>query len=59
MSPGATGTRPGNLDKLSKYSAQAAATLGVDERTVRRDLARGKKIAPEVLVEVAGSPGPT
>lgn len=49
------GGRPGNLDKLSKYSAQAAADLGVDERTIRRDLARGKKIAPEVLAEVSGT----
>jgi hypothetical protein len=29
--------------------------LGVDERTVRRDLARGSKIAPEILAEVAGA----
>lgn len=48
------GGRPAkNLDKLSKYSERAAADLGVDERTVRRDLARGKKIAPEVLADVA------
>ncbi|WP_240606344.1 hypothetical protein [Phenylobacterium kunshanense] len=44
-----------NSDKLSAYSATAAAELGVDERTVRRDLSRGKKIAPEVLSEVAGT----
>jgi hypothetical protein len=45
-------------DKLSatqSYAAKAAADLGVDERTVRRDLARGKKIAPEVLSDVAGT----
>lgn len=41
-------------DKLSKasYSAKASADLGVDERTVRRDPARGKKIVLEVLAEV-------
>lgn len=44
-----------NSDKLSAYSSQAATTLGVDERTVRRDLARGKKIEPDVLAEVAGT----
>ncbi len=37
------------------YAKQAAATLGVDERTVRRDLARGKNIAPDVMAEVAGT----
>ncbi|MFO0531032.1 MAG: hypothetical protein ACK5XY_03745 [Brevundimonas sp.] len=42
-----------NADNLSAYSKKAAADLGVDERTVRRDLARGKKIAPDVLAEVA------
>ena len=47
--------RPAKSDNLSKYSAQAAASLGVDERTVRRDLARGKKITPDVLAEVAGT----
>lgn len=31
---------PTKLDNLSKYSAKAAADLGVDERTVRRDRAR-------------------
>lgn len=44
-----------NSDKLSSYSARAAADLGVDERTVQRDLARGKKIDPEVLAEVTGT----
>lgn len=47
--------RPKKSDNLSKYSAKAAADLGVDERTVRRDLRRGKNIAPEVLAEVAGT----
>jgi DNA-directed RNA polymerase specialized sigma24 family protein len=37
---------------LSAYSKTAAETLGVDERTVRRDLARGKQIAPEVIALV-------
>lgn len=44
-----------NGDKLSSYSDQAAASLGVDKRTVQRDLARGKKINPDVLAEVAGT----
>jgi len=51
--------QPKNADKLSEktsYARQASVTLGVDERTVRRDLARGKKITPEVLADVAGSP---
>lgn len=44
-------------DKLSScsYADQASASLGVDKRTVQRDLARGKKIAPDVLSEVAGT----
>ncbi len=44
-------------DKLSScsYADQTSASLGVDKRTVRRDLARGKKIAPDVLAEVAGT----
>lgn len=45
-----------NGDKLSSYSDQAAASLGVDRRTVQRDLARGKKIEADVLAEVAGTP---
>jgi len=49
------GRRPKNSNNLSAYSARAAESLGVDERTVRRDLARGKKIAPDVLAEVAGT----
>lgn len=45
-----------STDKLSVgYAKKAAADLGVDERTVRRDLARGKKIAPDVLAKVAGT----
>lgn len=45
-----------STDKMSVgYAKSAAASLGVDERTVRRDLARGKKIVPDVLSEVAGT----
>lgn len=55
----AAGGRGGDrrsTDKLSVgYATTAAASLGVDERTIRRDLARGKKIAPEVLAEVSGT----
>lgn len=36
------GGRPGNGDKLSSYAAQAAAALGVHERTVQQDLQPGK-----------------
>ncbi|MFZ5667941.1 MAG: ParB/RepB/Spo0J family partition protein [Pseudomonadota bacterium] len=50
-----TAGRPRKSDNLSKYAVKAAADLGVDERTVRRDLRRGKNIAPEVLAEVAGT----
>ena len=49
------GGRPKNDDNLSPYSEQAATSLGVDKRTVQRDLARGKKIAPEVLAEISGT----
>lgn len=44
-----------NSDKLSSYSQQAADTLGVNKRTVERDLSRGKNITPDVLAEVAGT----
>lgn len=47
--------RPTKSDNLSKYSAKAAADLGVDERTIRRDLARGKKIDADVLAQVSGT----
>ena len=40
---------------LKSYADQAADTLGVNRRTVERDLRRGKNIAPEVMAEVAGS----
>lgn len=44
-------------DKLSScsYADQAAASLGVDKRTVQRDLARGKKIDADVLAQVSGT----
>lgn len=53
----AHGGKRGQDDKLSScsYADQAAASLGVDKRTVQRDLRRGKNISPEVMAEVAGS----
>ncbi len=44
-------------DKLSvrSYASEAAESLGVNRRTVERDLRRGKNIAPDVLAEVAGT----
>lgn len=47
--------QPKNGDNLSSYSDQAAAVLGVDKRTVQRDLARGKNIDPDILAEVSGT----
>lgn len=47
--------RPKKGDKLSSYSEQAAEAFGVDQRTVKRDLRRGKNISPEVMAEVAGT----
>jgi hypothetical protein len=55
--PGKGGDRR-STDKLSigpSYAKQAAASLGVDERTVRHDIARGSKIAPEIMAEVSGT----
>lgn len=40
---------------LKSYAEKTAEDLGVDGRTVRRDLARGKKIEPDVLAEVSGT----
>lgn len=37
------------------YARQASEALGVSKRTVEKDLARGKKIEPEVLAEVSGT----
>jgi hypothetical protein len=51
--------KPSNLARsaeLKSYYKGAASSLGVSERTVRQDLSRGKKIAPEVLAEVQGTP---
>ena len=36
--------------RLKSYAKQSAEQLGVDERTVRRDLRRGKNIAPRPIV---------
>jgi ParB-like chromosome segregation protein Spo0J len=50
--------RPSNSAKsaeLTSYSKQAAGSLGISERTVRQDLARGKKITPDVLADVTGT----
>jgi len=56
VAPGGKGGDRRSTDKLSVgYAKKTATDLGVDERTVRRDLARGKHIAPEVLAEVAGT----
>jgi ParB-like chromosome segregation protein Spo0J len=44
-----------NSDKLSAYSARAAADLGVDERTVRRDLRRAKGIAEDIRSQITGT----
>jgi hypothetical protein len=45
----------GQVGTLKSYSDEAAASLGVSQRTVKRDLARGKKIAPDVLAKVSGT----
>lgn len=54
-----TSTGPNKVtDKLSatqSYAAKAAADIGVAARTIRRDLSRGKNIAPDVLAEVTGT----
>jgi len=44
-------------DKLSScsYADRAATDLGIDKRTVQRDLRRGKNIAPDVLADIAGT----
>jgi len=53
---GQGGDRRSN-DKLSlgSYADRAASDLGVDKRTVQRDLRRGKNIDADVLAEVAGT----
>jgi hypothetical protein len=47
--------RPKKGTKLASYSEQAAASLGLSETQVKRELRRGKNIAPEVLADVAGT----
>jgi len=44
-------------DKLSvtSYAKQASDTLGVNRRTVERDLRRGKTIAADILADVVGT----
>ena len=56
--PGRRGHPQKNSDKLSltlSYAAQAADNLGVNKRTVERDLRRGRDITPDVLAEVVGT----
>lgn len=45
----------GQVGRLKSCTAQTAEALGQSERVVRRDLARGKKIIPEVLAQVSGT----
>lgn len=47
-------SKQGQLGPVS-YAAKTAKSLGVGERTVKRDLARGTKIVPEVLASVMGT----
>lgn len=46
------------VDNLStrSFAEATAAVTGVDERTVRRDAARGEKIVPSVLAMIKGTP---
>lgn len=53
--PGPTKVGVGEKSSLTSYAKQASEALGVSRRTVEKDLARGKRIAPEVLAEVAGT----
>lgn len=54
--PGKGGDRRSNDNlSLGSYASQAADALGVDKRTVEREVARGEKIAPDVLAEVQGT----
>lgn len=53
-SKGRGGDQSDNLSVRS-YALQASETLGVNRRTVERDLRRGKNIDPEVLADVSGS----
>lgn len=40
---------------LTSYAKQTSEVLGVNKRTVEKDLARGKKISAEILAEVCGT----
>lgn len=42
-------------ESLKGYTAHASETLGLGYSTVARDVARGRKIDPEVLAEVTGT----
>lgn len=54
--PGQGGDRRSSeKSSLGSYAAQASETLGVSKRTVEKDLARGKNIAPDVLADVSGT----
>lgn len=58
---GLVSSHGGQRDQVAKsatcsYAKQAAADLGVSERSVRQHLTRGKKIEADVLAEVAGTP---
>lgn len=54
--PGKGGDRRSTASSaIGSYSKKAAGDLGFSERTVRQDLARGKKIAPAVLAAVSGT----
>lgn len=56
-SGGQGGDRRSNDKKslVRSYAVQASETLGVNKRTVERDLSRGKNITPDVLAEVSGT----
>lgn len=47
--------RPKKDTNLVSYSEQAASSLGLSKTQVNRELARGEKIAPDVLAEVTGT----
>jgi len=40
---------------VGSYAAKTARDLGANQRTVERDLSRGKKITPDVLADVQGT----
>ena len=60
VSTGGQGGDRKSSDKLSlglSYAAQTAETLGVNKRTVERDLARGKKIDARAFSSLIESSG--